>query len=110
MYRLGVKHQVPDALSRIETTGGESGPLDYSIPCPETVPSTGYNFDDAQILVLAEEDYNFDSCPTGECLSLIDNKLGAEPISTEEWLSEQSYDSLCQTLWTNAEMIQSYYR
>ncbi len=34
VYRPGVKHKVPEALSRIETTGGESGPLDDSIPCP----------------------------------------------------------------------------
>ncbi len=72
---------MPDALSRIETTGGESGPVDDSIPCPETVPSNGHNYDAAQIVLLGNEDWKFDSCPMG--LSLIDNNLGAEPISAE---------------------------
>ncbi len=107
VYRPGVKHQVPDALSRIETTGGESGPLEDSIPCPESLPEEDANCDPGQNLLIEDENWDLTACPSGECLSLVDSHLGAEPISKEEWLVEQSYDSLCQTLRNNAERTPS---
>ncbi len=107
VYRPGVKHQVPDALSRIEITGGESGPFDNSIPCPEYLPAEDANCDPVQVLRIEDENWDLAACHSGECLSLVDSHLRAEPISKEEWIVEQSYDSLCQTVRTNAERTPS---
>ncbi len=56
-----------------------------------------------QILLIEDENWYLSAYPSGECLSLVDSQLGTEPISKEEWLVEKSYDSLCQSLRTNAE-------
>ncbi len=90
-----MKLQVQDVLSQMETTGGESGPLNNSTTCPEALLSSGQKYGVAQILPLEQEDWHFDSRSY--------SNIGAEAISAEEFLAEKAYDSLCKTLQINAE-------
>ncbi len=81
IYRPGIKHQVFDALSRIETTGGECSILEDSVPCLRAflVPNRVIPMN-RQRDILEIEDWDASDCPTGQCLSLIDSDVGAEPI------------------------------
>jgi len=91
-YRPGVKNLVPDSLSRIETTGVDTCVLDEEIPTFTVYD--GFENPESEMYPDA-----WDIVP---CY-LSPDELVPEPITVEEWLHEQSLDSLCQNLQAEAE-------
>jgi len=88
-YRPGVKNLVPDALSRIETTGTDDRPLDEEIP---TFLITSEEADNRPEMDMYPEDWDVVPCYVSPTDFVV------EPITVQEWLHEQSLDSLCQEL------------
>jgi len=88
-YRPGIKNLVPDALSRIETTGVDTRALDEEIP---TFVITSTEEGDHPELGMYPEDW--DVVPS----FLAPADITPEPVTVTEWLREQSTDSLCQEL------------
>ncbi len=75
VYRPGVKHQVSDALSRVETTGGEYSPLEDSISGLESLPLEDVHGDLEKVLLIECENLDLTICPNGEWLSPVDSNL-----------------------------------
>jgi len=88
-YRPGVKNVVPDSLSRLETTGDDKTSLDEDIPTLLAHDETSE--DELRDMYPPEWD------TINLCLVAIEDLI-PEPITVEEWLSEQGADSLCQQL------------
>jgi len=85
----GVKNVVPDSLSRLETTGDDKTSLDEDIPTLLAHDETSE--DELRDMYPPEWD------TINLCLVAIEDLI-PEPITVEEWLSEQGADSLCQQL------------
>jgi len=90
-YRPGIKNVVPDSLSRLTTTGDDKTLLDEEIPTLLVDNQITSEEDEESFLPLG-----WDSSWTCNVISTTD--LIPEPITVEEWLTEQSSDSLCQQL------------
>jgi len=84
-----VKNVVPDSLSRLETTGDDKTSLDEDIPTLLAHDETSE--DELRDMYPPEWD------TINLCLVAIEDLI-PEPITVEEWLSEQGADSLCQQL------------
>ncbi len=82
VYRPGIKHTVPEALSRVPTQGGDQSYQEDEIPCFVVVGEDG------------EPDWGtaFDDFPDGsdpDVSLLVHPKGDLEPIRIEEWLRVQ---------------------
>jgi len=99
-YRPGIKNLIPDALSRIENTGDDKRPLDDEIPTSYVDQPLANEHE------YPEQDMYPDDWDTSPCY-LSTTSLVHEPITVEEWLHEQSHDSMCQDLHTQAESLKT---
>jgi len=107
VYRPGRVHQVPDALSRVPTNGGDTAPLDDAIPCLVVGPTPSDGLDN-----LDEEDPDFfdpyrarapESSRYSKTSSVLLIRRGPlprqfAPIEASEWLEEQRADEFCQNV------------
>ena len=95
-YRPGIKHQVPDALSRVRTAGGDTSSIEEEIPCFMASPLGSQDGDQEvdEDEMLPEGDWpNYAILPAD----------WAEPIPLEEWISEQSSDGFCKQVRTRMD-------
>ena len=100
--RPGVKHQAPDALSRLLTSGDDQSPLDDDIPC--FITDTDSNEEELDHRM--EDDY---SLTEEEVLALREVAQAVEPISTPEFLQEQAKDSYCKSLLPETTVDASHF-
>eukprot|EP00178_Gracilaria_changii_P000278 TRINITY_DN10329_c0_g1_i1.p2 TRINITY_DN10329_c0_g1~~TRINITY_DN10329_c0_g1_i1.p2 ORF type:complete len:220 (-),score=11.84 TRINITY_DN10329_c0_g1_i1:813-1472(-) len=109
VYRAGVKHQAPDALSRMDIDGLDNSPLNDDIPCFAMELSGN-----CDCLVATVQDGNVlhenafldwdeppkghhDRRPTGTAaLAVEDEQTEPLPIPVEEFLEEQAKDPWCK--------------
>ena len=98
VHRPGIKHQAPDALSRLPTKGTDQSPLDDDIPC--FIADSASRKEDSY-----EEEYEGDfdgdyALTADEVRTLREIAETVEPISVEELIREQAADAYCQSLLT----------
>ncbi len=98
VYRPGVKHSVPDALSRVDTAKPDQGEIDDQIPCL-AVSIQGFDdwgdIGDDWLELQAHE-------PDVQVLTAT-HQVGSEPILPEEWVREQESDPLCKQIAAELE-------
>ena len=117
VHKAGLKHQAPDALSRLTTTGMDDSPIDDEIPdwAPESIDALALTNEAPTTLMLVkdgttelDDDFPDDPDSPGEPPSetrlppSADPAVLDEPISLEELAREQKNDRYCRSV---AELV-----
>lgn len=116
VHRPGVKHQAPDALSRLPTAGADTSPLEDGIPC-FTVTTDSGNEDGETNLSWMKTDMTEDDTLTErevdayyrhlDVLMTQEEELSTSPISMDDLLKEQASDAYCQSLVLETTKVDS---
>ncbi|CAN8061905.1 unnamed protein product [Agarophyton chilense] len=96
-YRPGIKHNIADAISRLNSSGLETEPVDDDIPCfwvSSNQNGTGEHLEGCWDLPEEGALRNTD-IPT-QILALEETNI--MPVTREEFLREQAQDAYCRTL------------